>query len=749
MRSLSYLDDTALKEADFELVQKNAKQLTRAIDQVMAEEYKTQGSYNHVYPTVDGRLTFDMLKRDILQLEQKKVNQEAKKLCDDDITFAFLQDQYPNIALFFAYQTLVQNRSSSTSFVANLGILEKLEMLIIFIQLFSLIFAGYGITWPSGWSNIVKYFTLFKLSLYDANIVISTNYQYFKFALTSVLPMVLFVILVATVRRKWMQFCCGKMFWCSFVGWGCLWVVGVIVSAILSIVLLPAFPTLITGNTTNIASLFDTSALVVFGILVLLTSAICLSLCVGTCLYNKYAYQDDDLYRYLFYQSRRQWALFLLCILFVPLMRTLWMSMECDTELTHLLLYPLETCPWSLITTTITTMATNGTSNNTTSLFIASTHALQVAKIPPIMYIALALLLLYGIGIPILFVLVITVDYQLLFKQYQLGEQQQQPAAALQPEQQQDKQLVRKQKREAQAQLERKYRTALIDFASFPSVLYNALDRRFRYYKIFYIFVQPLLFCSLASLLSSKALFTAHLSAQVQPSVALALHCIFFIVALLLRPYHDWTDDALHLLLQLGHILNLILGVILVQVPPAMNMTSTEFVTEYDMVLSIVLYSMNGLLLLVGAGMLCLSPVRQCLRRQRSNKATAELAMVRSKTTSMYGQWALPASTSNMDVELDDAAAVVIVENEPAKQQEVTLQTTIPTTDTTPTPTIDTATIAIPSTTIATTNINNTTIHSLEKATQDHENLDVILHKTGKRVEGRRRRGTVTILPDS
>lgn len=540
----------------------------------------------------------------------------------DDITLMFIQQHIESIPIFKLYEE--QMRISSNNQVMILGgILEKVELAIVTLQIFSQI-SNFNVEWPSLFRFVGDYLGLSILAIENVFSDIDSNYYYLKYALTVIIPMAIFLLFVLPYKRTWWNKIFGEMFIVPMIGTALLWIFGMILSV----------ATAFSLDSGSLEKFLNRELLPASFFWIMGSFMIGFTLVSGAALFSLLAYRinrnNDNFLRLFFVSYRRSLLLFILSILYTPIVHTLLSVYRCDEEQKTLLLYSDQSCPkmsaWK--------------------------------NVPPMYYISGVLFVIYAIAIPIFFLLLVMAGYRKMEKKFGfkgefsklkdlkhfekdmkqelkekdpnsiLVKMKRKYIAKLKPgeiemresidneknEQDSEKEEIESQedpKLEAHEAKERKelgerylkavqntnsqrhfiekvYHQALRDTISSSAFLFGPFDRIARYTK-------PLLL--LESVLIAMAGTFLFDYPYVQLPVAAVILFIYLLYGIIVRPYLDPAQDALFIFVQLSLLLQCLLGYILVWKKSILR-SETVSSRTIDIIVSAFLYIIIGLQLI-------------------------------------------------------------------------------------------------------------------------------------------------------
>jgi hypothetical protein len=275
-----------------------------------------------------------------------------------------------------------------------------------------------------------------------------------------------------------------------------------------------------------------------------------------------------------------RFSLFLLGIIYFPLFRDIIVTYECDSARKFLRLYTNQTCP----------------------------HNIKQA--PPMYYIAIAFGVLYAVAIPLLFIIIIQRDSSFVYRDYGIDQENKE----LNKKKEKLKQIrsehgksdpmykeLQKYITEKGKELWTKYNDAIKEHNSAASVLYVSYKYYFRFYKIFQLF-ERIILCCLASFLFTQT--------KVQVPVGMSVIFVYGALSLILRPYQDPLTTIVDVCTHITIVVNMIFAYLLVRQDDIVKKHSSWHKLFKDNVASAILYTINGLNILVLVSALIIHPIR-------------------------------------------------------------------------------------------------------------------------------------------
>jgi hypothetical protein len=215
----------------------------------------------------------------------------------------------------------------------------------------------------------------------------------------------------------------------------------------------------------------------------------------------------------------------------------------------------------------------------------------SIKEAPPMYYISAIMGVIYGIGIPLLFIIIIQKDCSFVFRNYGCADDYEDLKSKKKRLNNIKKEYGKKSQiyKELQDYIKRrtkdltkKYQNSIREHNSPGSILYVSYKYYFRFYKVFQL-LERIILCLLASLLPQYT--------NIQAPVGFSVICIYGLTSIIARPYLDVLTNVIDFSTHITIFLNLLVGYILVR----KESISSKWLKFNNVTASSILYSVNGL----------------------------------------------------------------------------------------------------------------------------------------------------------
>lgn len=245
----------------------------------------------------------------------------------ENLDLAHIEANYCEIRSLEQYQMNIKYAVTNLCPNGNGAFLNKLEMTILYLQIFSLLFA-FSVPWPSWWVYS-KYLSLFNLSIEIIYPEIDVIGMHIKFFAIVLLPVFFgFLYFLDFSRKRWRNYTLQRR----------KWILTRIKLVLLFITALPAdilvcylidFTSVTNLFSGNFMPTWNTIALLCIT-LPILFFALAFSFIYGE-IFRK-VHNDDWAWFNYFNRYRQRFALFMILILYMPILSTLFSVFTCDGD---------------------------------------------------------------------------------------------------------------------------------------------------------------------------------------------------------------------------------------------------------------------------------------------------------------------------------------------------------------------------------------------------------------------------------
>jgi len=519
-----------------------------------------------------------------------------------DVDYYYIENNYENIPILKLHRDLISKKNKP---VQSLGtIVDKLEHIIFFAQIFAILYS-FNIDWPSNFSIIAQVFSVFNLSLeviFDNNgIVVDPIIIYFKYALTMFLPMLFLLLFIIPMKKSQWNFVLYKYRSITLFLSTITWILSLLLSIGIGLASeVSDFETargLIALNAAPTVEFY-----VVAGTLAAMFTLFYLLFLGNLILFNLKRH-DDSFWNAFFLKFSNRYALFLMVISYMPVMRAVFVVYQCKG--TKLFLFP-------------------------NSNYLCPSRFWVISEWHGLYYVSAIFGVIYIILIPFLFIIMIIKDYRVirmdnsfdqdeleirrlrtsLFKEYNviqklifLFAQYFLPVKFLKIGGSTDQ--IRKKKMDIvrrMINLREKYESAVQTYNSGTSFLYSPYRKNMLFYRIISLFERVLL-TALASTIYSYQ--------QYQVYVGVGVLAVFIFIVLVTRPYLYVTMDISEIVLYLNGIAMLLVGYL-----------TSIYIPNNVWTRALILYIINGITLVVLVISVFEVPIRALVERLLLNYRT-------------------------------------------------------------------------------------------------------------------------------
>eukprot|EP00818_Percolomonas_sp_WS_P004518 CAMPEP_0117439946 /NCGR_PEP_ID=MMETSP0759-20121206/2823_1 /TAXON_ID=63605 /ORGANISM="Percolomonas cosmopolitus, Strain WS" /LENGTH=2140 /DNA_ID=CAMNT_0005231669 /DNA_START=203 /DNA_END=6621 /DNA_ORIENTATION=- len=520
-----------------------------------------------------------------------------RPLTADDVSFELVHRMFRNVRLFKLYEKILQSKNKRIRRLG--GMLDKLELIFFFLQLFSITYA-FNIKWPSGYYQLANIVTISNLSIEvifgNYGVTIPGESNYLRFFLVMMFPILFLGIFFAPFQKKVWDIVLARCWPISLAISFVMMLLGIVFSIGMGFAVDHTSATnvfTLSGPPTWQYMWVATFFTVFFGV--------CFVIFVANMILFRRVRHDNSLWNALYLKLRTRIALFLLTVSYMPVMRAVFVTFQCQfNEVTQsydtLLMFPELSCPT------------------------------KFEEFPWIWYVAAFFALFYIILIPLIFIIMIVVDYRTILVDYSITQDER----ALKRRRKlyrsmlpfQDKlrffalttvvpyifrgKLARnKEEKELvlySREIRNTYEKAVEDFNSASSFLYSPYKRSFRFYRIFLMALRVIL-CALAS--------TVYRFPQIQIPVGACVLLVYALLSIITRPYTDFTSTLAEIFVCVNACWNILFGYYVVD-----QQGISEGLYKWP-TSAIILYATNGINLLMLLGLMLTVPIRALINRRR------------------------------------------------------------------------------------------------------------------------------------
>ena len=491
--------------------------------------------------------------------------------------------QHKRLPFIMAFETVLR---------FNLAILEsagmflsKLEILINFIQIFSLILVfdiDWEITWPKSWLNITSWLSNLNLSIDAVWPSVEISVEYVKFVVIMTLPLLfLLVYFLKFNRDRWLYSYKAHFVRTLWTYFGIFCLLEFLTIVALLIAETETLRNLVAGKlaiTPEFWGYFIIFSAIWASFIMLLILVICIFRCKSN---------DKVFWANNFSRLRKRICLFVITISYLPIARTIMVAFKCDRDSVDLLVYSGVPCPY-----------TRG-------------------GFPAIWIVSIFFIFLYVIGIPLFFVVLIRKGIPSVLAAADL-ETDDKIIARL--EEHLKKLKEEKKKKNPKVTEERikkytdkikerkkissqKYAMKVRNWRSPSSYLYSAYTRKQRYFKLVQLLEKLLLLVITLYLLTLGS---------VQEILGTAVVGIFLGLTVIFQPFSDFMEDLMDIVARAANSLN------------AGILTMLKF--NVDFPAAICLFAVNGAAVSFILFNFVSYPIRSCLNNRKRAKMLSDEA---------------------------------------------------------------------------------------------------------------------------
>ncbi|KAL9654245.1 hypothetical protein ABK040_010277 [Willaertia magna] len=546
-------------------------------------------------------LSFSTVKKSLEDQKNEQIAQDIENeiisnvnVSTPTIDFKFIEDNYNNIPIIQIYKHLLNSRNELLG-TFN-GFVDKIGVLLYFLQLFAVVYS-YNIPWPEYYSIVAKWSLL---SLLGIDLIwddIKTNNYYLRYSLQMIAPVFFLTLCLIKINRNRCQTLATKCLPVTIVATFIIFILLSFIATLLSFATYPkTYQEIFYGIAPSEKDVWGAFGFLLGIVLTIFIFALILIIIASVTIKN-------PSFWYKFFVKLRQRICFLLFNLsYFAAVRVIFASFECDRNQKYLRFYPPALCP----------------SINKPEDF------------PAIYWVSIGFAGFYCVILPIILVFLINKDYSKFIKKFGIEDD-------ICTIKEKEKQLKKDKKNKEMKKdlnnsrrlLSLKYINCVSNLKSGASVMYAPYRSFFRFEGVVRL-IQATIICCLASTLRYFTL--------VQTPIVSGLFLAFCLYVIITRPYSDITTSLSSLIVQFICGFNLLFGYLLVRKDEIPQ--SVEWLKPSDTASTAVLYTINGVTVVLILSLFCITPIRNYLRSYMSdsNKKNIKerLAKISEVATEQY-----------------------------------------------------------------------------------------------------------------